>query len=154
VFKDRSCHKCRRLKLVGLGVLAALAITALASAPAQAIKEYGGEFWWGCTYSWGSPCIEPRYETAVNYLMTFDSQRAHEFLPGDETENRYPAPSGDGKERCMSSAVWNGSQVAPWVNAWDYVAEAPGGMAGYGMIGTCEPYTDISVYQYVNWGEY
>jgi hypothetical protein len=139
------------LRMLAAAALAAGASAALLSTPAQAVKEYGGEFWWGCTYSWGSFCVEPHYQPHVDDLLTFDAQSAHEWDPR-ETENRYPAPPSEGVERCMAAAVWDGSQETPWVSAWKFVNDEPGEVPGYGMIGTCEPYYNIPVYQYVNWG--
>ncbi len=143
--------RTRRLPAVLAGFLAAGALTAAA---ASAQQFYGGEYWWGCTYSWGSVCIEPHYEPAIHYLRTMDPDNAHEWLD-QETENRYKAPAHDGIERCVGAGVWNGSQTEPWVGGWGYVvAEYPSGAPGYGMIGSCQPYYSIALYQYVNWGEH
>ncbi|MGO9487492.1 MAG: hypothetical protein ACLQBB_00510 [Solirubrobacteraceae bacterium] len=134
---------------LGLGTLMAVC----ASGPAQAQQFYGGEYWWGCTYSWGTACIEPHYETAIHYLRSMDPDNAVQWLDA-ETENHYKAPKGDGIERCVAAAVWDGGQTEPWVSGWGYVvAEYPGGAPGYGMIGSCAPYYGIALYQYVNWGE-
>ena len=81
---------------------------------AQAKKFYGGEYWWGCTYTWGTACIEPHYETNITYLRTMDPDNAAEWLP-QETENRYKAPHPDGSNGASAAAVWNGGQTEPWV---------------------------------------
>jgi hypothetical protein len=142
----------RRLALAAL-TIAALAAGLTAASAAQAQRFYGGEYWWGCTYSWGSPCIEPHYETAIHYLRSMDPDNAAAWLEA-ETENRYKAPRADGIERCVGAAVWNGGQTEPWVGGWGYVvAEYPSGPPGYGFIGSCVPYYGIALYQYVNWGE-
>jgi hypothetical protein len=142
-----------RSRWVLAAVLCAVAASGAVAGPAQAKKFYGNEFWWGCTYSWGTACIEPHYETSITFLRSMDPDNAHEWLP-QETENRYKAPVPDNIERCVGAAVWNGSQTKPWVAGWGYVdALYPGGTPGYGMIGTCVAYYQIALYQYVNWGE-
>ncbi len=136
-----------------LWAAAALLVALAASGPARARQYYGGEYWWGCTYSWGSPCIEPHYETAIHFLQTMDPDHAASWLEA-ETENRYKAPRRDGIERCVGGTVWDGSQTEPWSGGWGIVQTAyPSGPPGYGVIGSCEPYYGISLYQYVNWGE-
>src|SRR4051794_14628299 len=99
-----------------IALAAALSATAAAAlaGPAQAQKFYGGEFWWGCTYSYGTACIEPHYETRISYLRTMDPDNAAAWLP-QETENRYKSPHADGIERCVGHAIWNGGQTQPWV---------------------------------------
>ncbi len=145
----------RRLTILALAVgVALLALPALAAVPAQGQKFYGGEYWWGCTYSWGTACIEPHYETAIHYLRSMDPDNAAQWLE-QETENRYKAPRSDGIERCVGAAVWDSGLTEPWVGGWGFaVAEYPSGPPGYGMIGSCVPYYNIALYQYVNWGEY
>jgi len=143
-----------RLALLPLAALLAAASGGALAGPAQAQQFYGGEYWWGCTYSWGAACIEPHYETRITYLRSMDPDNAAAWLPGQETENRYKAPHPDGVERCVAAAVWNGTQTQPWVAGWGYVSALyPGAPPGYGMIGTCAVYYQIALYQYVNWGE-
>lgn len=143
----------RRRRTTIIALATALVAVAAFAAQAQAKKFYGGEFWWGCTYSYGAACIEPHYETHITYLRSMDPDNAAEWLP-QETENRYKAPHPDGIERCVGAAVWNGALTEPWVAGWGYVAYLlPSGPPGYGMIGTCAVYYSIALYQYVNWGE-
>jgi len=147
-------RRLRRLRLGGLAAAAALGALAVGGAHAQAQRFYGGEYWWGCTYSWGAPCIEPHYQPAIHYLRTMDPDYAWKWVP-QETENHYKAPVPDGIERCVLGAVWNGTQTEPWVGGWGAVVnEYPSGPPGYGFIGSCTPYYSIALYQYVNWGEY
>ena len=143
-----------RLRAAIAAGAAALALGAAASGSAQAQQFYGGEYWWGCTYSWGTACIEPHYEPAIHYLRSMDPDDASQWLE-QETENRYKAPRRDEIERCVAAAVWDSGQTEPWVAGWGYVvATYLNGAPGYGMIGSCEPYYNIALYQYVNWGEH
>lgn len=143
----------RRRRRVALTFATALLAAVAFAATAQAKQFYGGEYWWGCTYSWGTACFEPHYETRITYLRTMDPDNASEWLP-QETENRYKAPRRDGIERCVAGAIWDGSQTEPWVEGWGYVSALyPSAPVGYGMIGSCVPYYSIALYQYVNWGE-
>ncbi len=146
-------YRRRAWRRVALPLAAALLAAAAFAASAHAQKFYGGEYWWGCTYTWGTACIEPHYETRITYLRTMDPDNAAEWLP-QETENRYKAPHPDGIERCVAAAVWNGGQTEPWVAGWGYAAYLlPSAPPGYGMVGSCQPYYGIALYQYVNWGE-
>lgn len=152
LFRHDGRRAWRRVALPPLAA-ALLATTAFAGS-AHAQKFYGGEYWWGCTYTWGTACIEPHYETRITYLRSMDPDNAAAWLPGQETENRYKAPHPDGIERCVAAAVWNGGLTEPWVAGWGYAAYLlPSAPPGYGMIGSCEPYYGIALYQMVNWGE-
>jgi hypothetical protein len=130
----------------------AVAVAAVGAGSAQATKAYGGQFFWGCTYSWGAACIEPHYQPKLETLLTMDADQAHYLLPGDETENRYPAARPDNVERCIAAAAWNGTQYQPWTSGYDLIVSGGGAVGGYGMIGTCAVYYNISLYQIADWG--
>lgn len=141
----------RRARAALCLAVAALAFGTAGAGSAQA-KSYGGEFYWGCTYSWGSACIEPHYHPKLETLLTMDADAAAADFPGVEGMNRYPAARRDGAERCIAAAAWNGSQYEPWTSGYGDIVSGGGSVGGYGMIGTCAVYYDISLYQDADWG--
>ncbi len=138
--------------VAGCLAAAALAVGGIGAGTAQATeKAYGGEFYWGCTYSWGSPCIEPHYHPKLETLLTMSADESAALSPGRPTQNRYPAAKPDHVDRCVAAAGWNGGQITPWSSGEELVVSGGGGGPGYGLIGTCAVYYSISLYQVADW---
>ena len=142
----------RTAATLGCLAAAALAIGAIGATTAQATeKAYGGEFYWGCTYSWGAPCVEPHYHPKLETLLTMSADESSELSPGRPTQNRYPAAKPDHAARCVAAAGWDGSQITPWSSGEELVVSGGGGGPGYGEIGTCAVYYSIALYQVADW---
>ncbi len=151
--REPGCERASKLVRAALALTATtLTIGMIGAGSAQAAKAYGGEFYWGCTYSWGAACIEPHYHPKLETLLTMDADQAHYLEPGVETENRYPAARPDGADRCIAAAAWNGTQYEPWTSGYELIVSGGGSVGGYGMIGTCAVYYNISLYQIADWG--
>jgi hypothetical protein len=145
----REISKRKRAALLAVGALATAGAFVLPAVPASA------EYYWGCTYSYGNACFSHHPE-GINYLITMDPDKAgYSFGWGGITNNGYPGPKYDGRERCVGSAIWDNGQVVPWVAAWGRVIVTyPEAHWGEGMIGTCVEYYEIALYQMVDYSEY
>jgi hypothetical protein len=130
--------------------LSAVAVSAALAIPASA----GAEYYWGCTYSWGSACFAPR-SGGVNFLITQDPDHAGEW-GGVKPENGYPPPKWDGRERDVCGGVWNSQvgQNVPWSCTWGQNVYTFPYVSGQGMIGTAVAYYKIGLYQVIDYGEY
>jgi hypothetical protein len=129
--------------------VSAIVATAAFAIPASA----GAEYYWGCTYSWGSACFAPR-AGGVNYLITQDPDHATEW--GVPPQNGYPKARWDGRERDVCGGVWNAQvgQNVPWSCSWGQNIYTFPMVGGQGMIGTGVQYYRIALYQVIDFSEY
>lgn len=137
------------VRRVLMAVAAATAVGAFAI-PATASAEY----YWGCTYSWGSVCFAPR-SGGVNYLVTMDPDHARSLTGGAPTQNGYPRAREDNRERDVCGAVWNAQvgQSVPWSCSWGQNVYTFPLTGGQGMIGTAVQYYGIALYQVIDYSE-
>ena len=143
--------RAARPKLVAalLAVLLTMLVAA-ATRPAPASAQW----YWGCTYSWGSPCYGQ--QQWVDFLITQDPDHALKSWPGYPTQNGYKQPKHDGIERCVAGSIWGEihGQEVPWVGGWGQVTQSyQTSYYGFPLIGSCAEYQKVALYQMVDLGQ-
>jgi hypothetical protein len=137
----------RRYATVGAIIACAMGATML---PATAQAEYNGQYYYGCTYSWGAACVGP-YQHLEN-VYTMDSDLAWATMAGRKPANGYKQAeehAGESRDVCASYENPYGTVAAAWSCNWGGAYTEPHAW-GYPTIGTVYEYYNISMYQWVN----
>ena len=125
---------------------AALAVAGLGAWASPA----GAEYTQGCTYSYPNDCYGPW--GANDFLITMDPDRAL-WLAG--TNNGYPKPKWDGRERYVCGSVWSGGPGTsiPWSCAWKEDVYTFPWINGQALIASSIAYQKIALYQVIDYSQ-
>ena len=134
----------RRYAVAAAG--AALAVAGLGAWVSPASAEYT----WGCTYSYPNTCFGPW--GANDFLITMDPDHAL-WLAG--TNNGYPKPKWDGRERYVCGSVWSGGPGTsiPWSCAWREDVYTFPWINGRALIASSLAYSRIALYQVIDYSQ-